>query len=45
MRSFGRGRDDRKELLAEGIVDEDVNNRLYVEMLEFACKGEVCGEL
>lgn len=45
VRSFGRDREDKKELLAEGIVDEDVNSRLYVEMLEFACNGEVCGEL
>lgn len=45
MRSLGRGRDDKKELLAEGIVEEDVKSRLYVEMLELACKGEVCGEL
>ena len=45
IRSLGIGLDERKPLLAEGIVDEDENNRLYAEMLEFACNGEVCGEL
>lgn len=45
VRSFGSGREERNPLLAEGIVDEDVNSRLYDEMLEFACSGELCGEL
>jgi hypothetical protein len=39
------GRDERKLLLADGMVDCDVNIRLYVDMLELVCNGEVCGEL
>lgn len=45
VRSFGMGRDERKPLLGDGIVDEDENNLLYVVMLELASRGEVCGEL
>jgi hypothetical protein len=32
-------------LLAEGIVDDEANNLLYVETLELAWSGEACGEL
>jgi hypothetical protein len=42
---LGIGRDERKPFPAEGIVDEDANSLLYVDILELACKGEVCGEL
>jgi hypothetical protein len=45
VRSFGMGLDERKPLLAEGIVDEDENNLRYVVMLELVSRGEVCGEL
>jgi len=45
VKSLGIGLDDKKPLPAEGIVDEDANNLLYVDILEFAGKGEVCGEL
>jgi hypothetical protein len=45
VKSFGGDLEERKPLLGDGIVDEDVNSLLYVGMLEFACNGEVCGEL
>jgi len=45
VKSFGSGRDERKLLLPEGIVDEEAKSRLYVDMLELVCNGEVCGEL
>jgi hypothetical protein len=32
-------------LLAEGIEEEDANSLLYVDTLELASSGEVCGEL
>jgi hypothetical protein len=43
--SFGSGREQRKLLLEEGMVVEEVNSLLYVDTLEFACSGELCGEL
>jgi hypothetical protein len=45
VKSLGMGREERKLLLADGIVDWAENMRLYVEMLEFVCKGDACGEL
>jgi hypothetical protein len=42
---LGSGRDERKLLLAEGIEEEDANSLLYVDTLELAWSGEVCGEL
>lgn len=45
VRSLGIGLDERKLLLAEGIVEEDEKSFLYVDILEFAFNGEVCGEL
>ncbi len=41
VRSFGNVRDDRNPLLAAGMVDDDAKSRLYVEILELACRGEV----
>jgi hypothetical protein len=43
--SLGIGRAQRKSLLAVGIVEEEVNNLRYVDTLELACNGEVCGKL
>ena len=45
VNSFGTGLEQRKLLLAEGMEDDELNSRLYVVTLEFACNGEVCGEL
>jgi hypothetical protein len=39
--SFGRGCEQRKLLLSDGIEDGVLNNRLYVETLEFVSNGEV----
>ncbi len=44
-KSFGSGREERKLLLEEGVVDEDAKSFLYVERLELVFRGDVWGEL
>ncbi len=43
--SFGSGREERKLLPDDGVVEEDPNNFLYVDRLELHFKGDTCGEL
>ena len=43
--SLGRGLEDRKLLLDEGISDEDENILLYVERFELVFIGDEWGEL
>ena len=45
VRSFGKGLEERKLLLEDGVEDEDVKTLLYVERLELVLRGEVWGEL
>ena len=44
-RFFGKGRDDIKLLLAEGVEEDDEKSLLYVVILEFVSRGDLCGEL
>lgn len=45
VKSLGIGLDERKPLLADGIVEDDAKSLLYVDMEELACNGDMCGEL
>ena len=45
FRSLGNGLEDRKLLLIDGVVDDEVKSFLYVERLELVLSGEVWGEL
>ena len=44
-KSFGSGREDRKLLFEEGVLEEDVKIFLYVERLELVFRGDMWGEL
>lgn len=44
-RSLGIGREDKKLLELEGMLDEDEKSRLYDEMLPCDSSGERWGEL
>jgi len=45
LRSLGSGLEDRKLLLCEGVVDDELNKFLYVERFKLVFRGDVCGEL
>ncbi len=45
LRSFGNGLEDKKLLLEEGVVDEELKSFLYVERFELVLSGDVWGEL
>jgi hypothetical protein len=36
---------ERKPLLDDGIVEEELKSLLYVVTLEFVSSGDLCGEL
>ena len=45
FRSVGNGLDDRKLLLIDGVVDDELNSFLYVERFELVLSGDIWGEL
>ena len=45
LRSFGNGREERKLLLEDGVVDDELKSFLYVERFELVFSGDAWGEL